>query len=315
MWPLRVISGVFVVSQLLVTGSIGIDSVDAPTGSCRDCLGGSAAYFALAARTLCPVRLVGAVGDDFPDEFLDVLKSRNIDIAGLEVRQGSKTFRWHGKYSDDMNDRTTLDVKLNVLVERGPVVPDTFRDSEYVFLANNPPELQMSLLDALDSPKLVVCDTMDLYIENSRDGLLELLKRVDGLIINDSEARQLTGETNLLTAIRAIHKMGPRHLVVKKGEHGCILCTGRQMLVLPAFLTEKVVDPTGAGDSFAGGLMGYLASINADRDDEDAWRTGLIYGTVAASFTIQSFSVDGLIGLDEEKMKRRIEELNSMIKP
>lgn len=302
-------------ANLLVTGSIGIDSVDAPTGTSRECLGGSATYFALAAAKLCPVRLVGAVGEDCPEAFLDVLRGHGVDLAGIEVRAGSKTFRWHGRYSEDMNERVTLDVQLNVLAEAGPTIPDGFRDSEYVFLANNDPHLQLAFLDQLASPRLVVCDTMDLWIGHHRDNLLKVLARVDGLVINDSEATDLAGESNLLTAAKAIRGLGPRFIVIKKGEHGAILIADDDIFAVPAYLTEHVVDPTGAGDSFAGGLMGYLTSQHATRDDMAAWRTGLLYATVVASFTVESFSVDGLTGLDEHTLNGRLEAYRRMIQP
>jgi len=308
-------------AHLLVTGSIGIDSVDAPTGSRRDCLGGAATYFALAAGKLCSVRLVGVVGDDFPAEFVEILTSGRIDITGLEIRSGSKTFRWHGRYSQDMNSRVTLDVQLNVLAEQGPTIPKAFRNSEYVFLANNDPALQLEFLDQLKRPKLVVCDTMDLWIEHHRNNLLKVLGRVDGLVINDSEARHLSGKDNLLTAAKCISQLGPRYVVIKKGEHGVILYADyadyadQDVLVLPAYLTETVVDPTGAGDSFAGGLMGYLTQQEASRDDLAAWRAGLVHATVLASHTVERFSVDGLVGLDDEKLKCRLDAYRKMIQP
>lgn len=302
-------------SQLLVTGSIGIDSVDAPTGSRHDCLGGAATYFALAAGALSAVRLVGVVGEDFPAEHLESLKSAGIDLAGLEIRAGSKTFRWHGQYSQDMNQRETVSVQLNVLSERGPQIPQEFRDSGYVFLANTHPGLQLEFLDQLTAPTLTVCDTMDLWIGDHRETLLKVLQRVDGLIINDSEARHLTGKDNLLTAAHEIAKLGPRYLVIKKGEHGAILFADDEVLALPAFLTEAVIDPTGAGDSFAGGLMGYLARQGAANNDVSAWRTAMLYATVVASFAIEYFSVDGLIGLDAEKLKQRLNAYERMIQP
>jgi len=301
--------------NLLVTGSIGIDSIDAPTGARHDCLGGSATYFALAASKLCAVRLVGAVGDDFPAEFLDLLRSHHIDLEGLEVRAGSRTFRWHGKYSENMNERVTLNVQLNVLAEPSPAIPPVFRNSEYVFLANNDPQLQSAFLDQVKSPRLVVCDTMDLWISQHRENLLKVLRRVDGLVINDSEAKELVEETNLLTAARAITKLGPRFVVIKKGEHGAMVYADGRVFVVPAFLTERVVDPTGAGDSFAGGLMGYLVSHHASREEASPWRAGLIWATVIASFTVEQFSVDGLTALDIDALKARLHAYREMTQP
>jgi len=302
-------------ANLLVTGSIGIDSVDTPHGSRRDCIGGSAVYFALAASKLNPVRLVGTVGDDCPPRFFEVLKAHNIDAGGLEVRKGSRTFRWHGRYSEDMNSRETLEVHLNVLAEKGPTIPEAFRDSEYVFLANNDPALQLEFLDQVRNPRLVVFDTMDLWISQHRERLMKVFARTDGVVLNDSESRMLTGKSNILTAAIEISRMGPKYVVIKKGEHGVVLYTRDGLLVLPAFLTEHVVDPTGAGDSFAGGLMGYLASRDATVDDADAWRKGLVYATVVASFTVESFSVEGLTGLDNGSIEGRLRAFERIIQP
>ncbi|NLE30319.1 MAG: sugar kinase, partial [Phycisphaerae bacterium] len=262
-------------SSLLVTGSIALDTVETETEKMVNQLGGSATYFSLAGSILNPVRLVGAVGEDFPMEHTQLLMKHNVDIKGLEVRQGSKTFRWHGRYSRDMNNRTTIDVALNILAERGPRIPQEFADSKYVFLANSHPELQVDLINQLSNPKFIVCDTMDLYIGNYLSGLKKVLERVNGIVLNDSEARQLTGENNLLTAAIAVSKMGPKLVVIKKGEHGAMLYHDDRVFLLPAYPTQRVVDPTGAGDSFAGGFMGYLA--NVDRTDFDALVHALIY--------------------------------------
>jgi sugar/nucleoside kinase (ribokinase family) len=294
-----------------VTGSIALDTVETETAKMENQLGGSATYFSLAGSILNPVRLVGAVGEDFPMEHTQILTKHNVDIQGLEVRKGSKTFRWHGRYSKDMNNRTTIDVALNILAERGPKIPQQFSDSRYVFLANSHPDLQMDLMDQLSNPKLVVCDTMDLYIGNYLPGLKKVLKRVDGIVLNDSESRMLTGEDNLLTAAMAVSKMGPKLVVIKKGEHGAMLYNEGKVFLLPAYPTQKVVDPTGAGDSFAGGFMGYLAS--ADRIDFDALVHALVYGTVIASFTVESFSLNGISNVSKAKIDGRRGEFMGMI--
>lgn len=297
--------------SLLVTGSIGIDSVVSPYGSAENVLGGTAVYFAFAASVYVPVRLVAVVGDDFPDGFRDVLGSRNIDLSGLEVRRGSQTFRWSGRYEQNLNDRTTLHVDLNVLAEAGPKVPAAFADSENVFLANTHPTLQRELLAQLDRPKLVVCDTMDLWIENERESLLETFRAVSGVIINDAEARQLTSETNMIVAGEALLKFGPRFVIIKKGEHGAILVSADGAVAVPAYPSKDVRDPTGAGDSFAGGLLGYLAEEG--KDDPHTLRRALVHGTVAASFTIEDFSVNRLKDLTRSRINQRVDEYLSML--
>ena len=239
--------------SLLVTGSIGIDTVEAPSGRVVDALGGSSVYFAQAASFFSPVRLVGVVGDDCPPDFLKPLRDNDrVDLGGLEVRTGSKTFRWHGRYHEDVNERDTVAVELNVLAERGPTIPTQFRDSRYVFLANTHPALQMELLGQLTAPALVVADTMDLWIDSQRDALAGLLGSIDALVLNDSEARQFTGNPNVIAAGLEIARLVRRFVVVKKGEHGSLLFADGRTWALPGYPTLNVVDPTGAGDSFAG---------------------------------------------------------------
>lgn len=293
--------------SLLVTGSLGIDTVETPHGRADEVLGGTAVYFSFAASLFVPVRLVGVVGDDFPPAFRDLLASRDIDITGLETRSGSRTFRWTGKYEGAMNEAATLDVSLNVLAERGPTIPPAFTDSQYVFLANTHPTLQRDLLGRLSAPKLVVCDTMNLWIDNERDELIKTLGGVNGVVLNDGEARLLTGQTNLVTAGRAILAFGPRFVVIKKGEHGSMLFTPDTTFALPAFPTEQVCDPTGAGDSFAGGMLGYLASI--DRQDASALKAALVRGTAVASFTLEDFSLNRLRQVEPDDLKARVNAL------
>ena len=299
--------------SLLVTGSIGIDTVEAPSGRVKDALGGSSVYFAYAASFFSPVRLVGVVGDDCPEGFLHPLRHNpRIDMSGLEVRPGSKTFRWHGKYHDDVNQRDTVGVELNVLAEKGPTIPQSLRDSKYVFLANTHPALQGELLSQLASPALVVADTMDLWITTERDALIRLLGRIDGLVLNDSEARLLTGEPNVIRAGLDIAQMVRRFVVVKKGEHGSLLFGGGLVRPLPSYPATDVVDPTGAGDSFAGGMMGHLAAAN--RTDAEALWQATVCGTVAASFCLEGFSLHRFQQIDRGDIDERIREFRELIR-
>ena len=298
--------------SLLVTGSLGIDTVETPHGKAGEVLGGSAVYFAVAATHFTDVRLVGVVGEDFPQSFSDLMKQAGIDLAGLEIRKGSKTFRWSGKYSEDMNDRDTLDVQLNVLEEKGPTVPAAFADSDILFLANTHPALQREMRSQVKNPRLTVCDTMDLWIESARDDLLKTLKVVDGLVINDGEARQLTGKNDNIAAAAALLKLGPRFAVVKKGEHGAILVTEKGLSVIPAYPTMDVVDPTGAGDSFAGGMLGYLCT-QAEIDDA-ALKRSLIRGTVTASITIEDFSLTRIKDTTRDEIEKRVRAFSEMLR-
>lgn len=295
--------------SLLVTGTIGIDSVESPHGKAVDVLGGSALYFAYAASLLGPVRLVGVVGEDFPEEHVDLLKQRPIDLTGLEVRKGSKTFRWQGKYTPDMNDRETLGTQLNVIAEAPPKIPDKFRDSKFVFLANTHPAIQRQFIDELSSPKLVVCDTMDLWINNFRDDLVKTLSCVNGVVLNDAEARMLTGRSHLIAAARSVLELGPDFVIVKKGEHGSILCAGEDVYLVPGFPTLDVRDPTGAGDSFAGGMMAYLAKH--DRSDIAAIRKAIAVGTCVASIAIEGFSLDSLTDASGDTVAARMVRLRA----
>ncbi len=298
--------------SLLVTGSIGIDTVTSPHGCAESVLGGSAVYFAFAASQYVPVRLVAAVGDDFPDEFRRVLGSREIDLTGLEVRKGSKTFRWTGRYQDDMNEAETVAVDLNVLAEEVAKVPASFADSETVFLANTHPTRQREILAQLTAPKLVVCDTMNLWIANERDSLLETLGLVSGAIINEGEARLLTGLTNLIEAGEKILDLGPGFVMIKKGEHGALLVTAEGPAAIPAYPTKVVHDPTGAGDSFAGGVLGYLSARG--ESDSDTLRRAMVRGTVAASFTIEDFSLGRIRRLTRNEIDRRVDEFVGMLR-
>jgi sugar/nucleoside kinase (ribokinase family) len=289
--------------SLLVTGSIGIDTVETPFGKRDDVIGGSAIYFAYAASFFTPVRLVGVVGEDCPRAFFNVFEGRDVDLGGLETRKGSKTFRWHGSYLQNMNEAVTVEVDLNVLAERAPKIPESFRDSRYVFLANTHPVLQQEMLCCLKQPRLIVADTMNLWIQTERNELAKLLKQIHGLVLNDGEARLLTDKKNLIEAARDVLKMGPKFVVIKKGEHGCLLCNERETFVLPAYPADTVVDPTGAGDSFAGGLMGYLATQG--NFSPATIKRALAFGTVVASFTIADYSLGALQGITRDDIDDR----------
>lgn len=296
--------------SLLVTGSIGIDTIKTPHGVSEQCLGGSSIYFSMAASFFAPVRFVGVVGDDCPFDLEAVFRGRQVDLRGLEVRPGSKTFVWHGTYHDDMDDRTTDYVELNVLQEAPPKMPEAFKDSRSVFLANTAPALQLELLDQLREPSFVAADTMNLWIEGHLADLKRLLRRVDCLIINDDEAKMLTGRSNLVAAAETVVAMGPPIVIVKKGESGSLMCSrDGDRFILPAYPATEVHDPTGAGDSFAGGLMGCLAQ--AQRTDFVALKTAVAYGTVVASFTIEDFSLNALMRTTRDDIERRLDTLRN----
>jgi sugar/nucleoside kinase (ribokinase family) len=298
--------------MLIVTGTIGIDTIHGPTGSADGVMGGSAAYFAAAASHLAPVRLVGLVGEDWPADHRTMLESfPGIDLAGLEIRPGGETFRWGGKYEENMNNRETLFTHLGVVEDTPPAVPEAFRDSRYVFLANSHPAVQRGMLESLPHKEIAVADTMDLWINVAHDDLLELCRRVDGIVLNDSEAELLTETRNVISAGRKILDLGPSFAVVKKGEHGAVLVHRDGVAVVPAFPAahEVVVDPTGAGDSFAGGMMAHLARTG--RTDFAAIQESLAWGTVMASFTIADFGLGGIRGADERLIADRMREFQA----
>jgi sugar/nucleoside kinase (ribokinase family) len=297
--------------SLLVTGSIGIDTVKTPYGVSENCLGGSAVYFSMSAGFFSPVRFVGVVGSDCPFDLAEVFAGRDVDLRGLEVRAQSKTFRWAGTYHEDMDDRTTDHVELNVLAEAPPKVPDEFKDSKFVFLANTAPVLQQQLLEQIDEPVFVAVDTMNLWIQEYPDDLTALLTKIDCLIINEDEARMLADQQNLVRAVRKILDMGPGVVIAKKGESGSIMCNSdSDIFVLPAFPAGDVKDPTGAGDSFAGGFMGHLAQTG--RTDFETLKTAIAYGTVLASFTIADFSLNGLTSANRADIDQRLQELRNI---
>ena len=303
--------------SLIVPGTIGIDTVHTPTATREKVLGGSCTYFAAAASFFTKVRLVAVAGEDFHEDYQAVFKKfPNVDVDGLEIRKGSKTFAWGGKYFDDMNQRETLFTELGVLAEKPPTPPASYRDSRFVFLANSHPSVQMGLLESFPDRKIAVADTMNLWIDIAKPELLALLKKVDGLVVNDEEARMLTGKRNPYTAGKMILDMGPRFVVVKKGEHGCVLVHQDGVAALPAFACENVVDPTGAGDSFAGGMMGHLAASHTrdSRIDLPAIQQALAHGTVIASFAIESFSLDRLATLTKPEVSKRYTQFAEMLR-
>ncbi|MHC4157568.1 MAG: PfkB family carbohydrate kinase [Planctomycetota bacterium] len=297
--------------SLLVTGSIAIDTVKTPYGVSEDCLGGSAVYFCMAASFFSPVRLFGVIGSDCPFALGDIFVGRDVDLTGLEIRDGSKTFRWAGTYHENINERTTDKLELNVLEEDPPTMPDAYKDSKFIFLANTSPALQLQLLEQVSKPMFVAADTMDCWIEGNFDDLKQLLRRIDCLIINEDEARMLAAESNLIKAGEKILDMGPHFVVVKKGESGSIMCeAGGERFILPAYPAAEVKDPTGAGDSFAGALMGYLAKVG--RCDFESLKTAVAYGTVVSSFTIADFSLTGLTAIKKGDIESRFEVLRKL---
>ena len=295
--------------SILVVGSVALDSVETPFGTAKRVLGGSAVFFSSAASLLCPVRVVGVVGEDYPLEELDFLVERDVDLAGIERAPG-ESFFWAGRYSYDLSSRETLETRLGVFAEFKPRIPDEFKDSRFVFLGNIDPVLQLDVLDQVRSPEVVVCDTMDYWIDGSRGALLELLKRVDILMLNDAEARELADDHNLLRAARWIQERGPELVVVKKGEHGAVLYGPEWVFFVPGFPLEVVFDPTGAGDAFAGGFLGYLASIRSLTADD--YRRAMVYGSAMGSFAVESFSVERLQTLQNEEILRRILEFKEL---
>ena len=301
--------------SLLVTGSIGIDYVSTPAGHADHVIGGSAVYFSWAAAAFTQVRLVAVVGEDFPPEFEKAFDNPNIDIAGLERRKGSKTFRWTGTYDPTMNEATTLSVDLNVLVETPPRVPAQFQDSKVVFLAATHPNLQLDLLRQVTAPKLSIADTRDLWIMQYRDESLAAYRHFDGIVLNDLEARLLTAQNNLVVAIRQLQAMvkpsGPRIVLLKKGEHGCLAAIGEELFALPAYPTAKLVDPTGAGDAYAGGFLGYLASNESF--DVGTLKNAIAAGTVMASFTIEDFSLNRLCAVTALEIHERLAGYRRML--
>lgn len=295
--------------SVLVVGSVALDTVITPFGKREDALGGSATYFSCAASFFSSPHVVAVIGEDFPPEHIRTLRSLNVDLEGLAAKPG-KTFRWAGKYGYDLNERETISTHLNVFEDFHPILPESYRSVEYVFLGNIHPNLQLEVLEQVGSPKFVACDTMNLWIEKEGDALRQLLTRVDAIVLNDSEARELAQEPNLSKAARKIQDMGCLKVIIKKGEHGCLFFTPHGHFSAPAYPLDSVNDPTGAGDAFAGGFMGYLSKT--DSIDELNIRRAIIYGSVMASFTVEEFSIDRVLRLADEEIATRYNEFREI---
>ena len=299
-------------SKLVIVGTVAFDAIETPFGKTDKILGGAATYISLSASNfLLDAAAVSVVGGDFPQEYLDLLKDRHINIEGIEIVKEGKTFFWSGKYHNDMNSRDTLATELNVLADFNPIVPDDYKDSDVVMLGNLHPIVQIGVLDQMTKkPKLVVLDTMNFWMDTALDQLHEVIKRVDVITINDEEARQLTGEYSLVVAARKIHEMGPKYVVIKKGEHGALLFHDDNVFYAPALPLEEVFDPTGAGDTFAGGFAGYLASTG-DVSFENM-KNAVIYGSTLASFCVEKFGTERMLTLTQDEVNKRLQQFKNL---
>ena len=297
--------------SILVVGSVALDSIETPFGKRDEILGGSATYFSLAASLFSKVDIVAAVGKDFPADARAMFRKKGIGTDGLKIRHG-KTFRWKGRYEYDLGAAHTIYTHLNVFKDFKPEIPDDLKNSRFVFLANIDPDLQHSVLSQMNRPKLVACDSMNYWIENKRRSLERLLKKVDILLLNDAEARELSGEPNLIKAARKLVSSGPKAVIIKRGENGVLYFSKDEHFVAPAYLLESLYDPTGAGDTFAGGMMGYLAS--AKKTDESAIRKAVIYGTIMASFAVEDFGIKRLSGITMRDVRARYKQFERVTK-
>jgi sugar/nucleoside kinase (ribokinase family) len=297
-------------NPVLVVGSVALDSVETPFGKADEVLGGSGTYFSSSARHFTPVQLVGVVGDDYPVEKLAPLAARGVDLAGLEKAEGT-SFRWRGRYRHDLNSAETLETHLGVFSHFRPKIPEQFKRAPFVFLANIDPRLQLQVLEQVEKPRLVACDTMNFWIESRRPELVELLGHVDLITLNDAEARQLTEHTNLVQAARWIMDKGPKHVLIKKGEHGAFMFTRESIFFAPAYPLESVFDPTGAGDSFAGGFIGYLAATG-DLSDENM-RRAVVVGSAMGSFAVEKFSNARLLEITRADIDKRLQEFRQLV--
>ncbi|MBN1353582.1 MAG: sugar kinase [Candidatus Omnitrophica bacterium] len=295
--------------SILVVGSVALDTIKTPFGREKDVLGGSATYFSISAGLFGCVRLVAVVGNDFPKRYVSFLKKKGIDVRGLAVKTG-KTFRWEGEYGWDFADPRTISTRLNVFSDFDPVIPEEYKKSEYVFLANIDPELQMKVLGQMTRPKFVACDTMNYWIENKRKHLTRLLGKIDLFFLNESEAKELTGCSSIIRAARGILKMGPKRIIIKKGEHGSLLFSENSVFSTPAFLLESICDPTGAGDTFAGGVMGYLSTQKTVNDK--SIKRAIAYGGVMATFAVEDFSLMRLASVKKTDIKKRFENFRRL---
>lgn len=297
--------------KILVVGSLAYDSISTPAGKAEDTLGGSANYFGLSASLFAPVSVVGVVGEDYKDTDMDLLRNHGVDISGIQRVQG-KTFRWAGQYSGDMNEAQTLKTDLNVFADFHPAIPEKFKDSDFLFLANIDPVLQMDVLNQVKKPKIIAADTMNFWIHSKLADLKKLLTKIDILLINEGEAKMLSGASNAVAAAKKIMGMGPKSVVIKRGEYGFLLFMENQYFILPAFPISEVVDPTGAGDTFAGGFMGYLAKTDSPLNFDQVKRAA-VYGTLMASHTVQDFGVKPLKNLTLAEVEKRHREYLSVI--
>jgi len=296
--------------SVLVVGSVALDSVETPFGKADDVLGGSATFFAASASHLTKVSVVGVVGSDYPTEKLEPLKKRGVDFSGLEHAEG-ESFRWRGRYRHDLNSAETLETRLGVFSHFSPKIPEKLRSCPYVFLANIDPRLQLDVLRQVKKPKLVACDTMNFWIQSRRPDIIELLGHVDLMTLNDAEARQLTEKANIVQAAQWIMARGPRHVIIKKGEHGAFMFTEKTIFFAPAFPLESVFDPTGAGDSFAGGFIGYLAATG-DLSEANM-RRAVVMGSVMGSFAVEKFSIERLMTLTRPEIDQRVKEMRKLV--
>jgi sugar/nucleoside kinase (ribokinase family) len=297
-------------NTILVVGSVGLDTIKTPFGETREALGGSATYACYAASFFAPVRMVAVVGDDFPKQHIALLQGKGINTEGLQITAG-KTFRWTGAYEYDLNEAHTLATELNVFEHFRPQLPPAYRKSEFVFLANIDPELQLAVLDQIEKPRYIACDTMNLWIKNKPDALRQVIKRVDFLFLNDAEARQFTNSPSLVRAGRILQSWGPKCVLIKKGEHGALMFGKDNFFAAPAFPLEEVYDPTGAGDTFAGGFIGYLARQDEAISDS-LLRRAVVHGSVMASFTVEKFSLERLTALTPEQLDARVRVLKQL---
>lgn len=299
-------------NKLLIVGTVAFDAIETPFGKTDKILGGAGTYIGLSASHFnLKSAIVSVVGDDFPQEYLDLLKSKNIDISGLEVVQGGKTFFWSGRYHNDLNSRDTLDTQLNVLADFQPKVPADFKNADVVMLGNLHPIVQSSVLDQMEvKPKLVVLDTMNFWMDCALPELLDVMKRIDVITINDEEARQLSGEYSLVKAAAKIHTMGPKYVVIKKGEHGALLFNDSKVFFAPALPLEEVFDPTGAGDTFAGGFAGFITQ--SENISFDNMKNAIIYGSNLASFCVEKFGTEKMENLEKTEVLSRLQEFKAL---
>jgi sugar/nucleoside kinase (ribokinase family) len=300
--------------SLLVVGSVAFDAIETPFGKTDKIVGGAASYIALASSYFTQnVNLVAVVGDDFPNEFISHLNTHGVNTEGLQVKKGEKSFFWSGKYHTDMNSRDTITTELNVLGDFDPIIPDAYQNCDYLMLGNLTPKVQQTVIERLTKrPKLIVMDTMNFWMEIAMDDLRKTISMVDVLTINDEEARQLSGEYSLVKAAAKIQEMGPKYLIIKKGENGALLFHGKQIFFAPALPLEEVFDPTGAGDTFAGGFIGYLAKTNDISFDN--MKNAIIYGSAMASFCVEKFGTERIVNLNNDELKNRISEFKHLVK-